>query len=208
MMQFSSADDPFDGPQRYIRQLITSLLVRYQSNFGNVHNPKGPAPDLEPDLYVTATLAQSGTRTIISRWTAILFIVLGGVILVWCVIIRFTYGRTNRIPELSAFPLLDFAMIFPPDKDGAQLSWGELKGSKEFRRLYGGLDVRVTRNTPARAAASGPPAAAPSALVVQAKAIPAPVGTAPDASAETSGEVLARRDLELNERTEQASDRV
>lgn len=105
--------------------------------------PESPKPGLPPNVYVTAAFAKSINRTVIIRWTAIVFICIASLGFLWCVICRFIYGSRDRVPNLSAFPLLDFAMVFPPDtKEGLS----QLQGWASCRDRFWKVKLQLKQN--------------------------------------------------------------
>jgi hypothetical protein len=143
LQSFEVNDDPFLGPQQYLRQLLTSLLVWYQDNNLGAHSSNGTKPNLESYLYVNANVAKAGTRLVVSVWTAIVFTAVGVAVLLWCVLCRLIFRRRNRVPEISAFPLLDFASVFPPEAHAWEELFKNLEGSGKFREKYQGKPFHV-----------------------------------------------------------------
>jgi hypothetical protein len=137
--------DQLEGPgdatslQQYIQQFLTWPIVWFQANAlssspVNVSSAAAPVVGLPSSLYVTAALAQTKRRSVITPWTAIVFLCIAVMVILWCVI---EWWRSSHSPELSAFPLLDFAMIF--DEKGPKFGPGAMerfKGPSEFREDY------------------------------------------------------------------------
>lgn len=122
--------------QQYLQQFLTWPIVWFQANGLSVSpvivsSATTPLAGLPSNLYVTAALAQTKQRSVITLWTAVVFVCIAVVVILWCTI---EWWRSKDSPELSAFPLLDFAMIFnaegPNFGRGAK---GRFKESSGFR---------------------------------------------------------------------------
>jgi hypothetical protein len=100
--QYLSSGD-LTGAQNYLRCVITFPLLWFQLN-------GFPGLNLPSSLYVTAALAKSIERSVISRWTAIFFTAAAIMVYLGCIISGLISGLHNYLPLISAFPLMDFGM--------------------------------------------------------------------------------------------------
>ena len=104
---------PIDGPQDFLRSLLTLPPLLFQANLLSnttsvIADPSAPRLSLPANLYVTATLATSQNAVGLALWTVIVYTSLGGFLLLLC-LVGLTFAMRIQAPNISAFPLLDFA---------------------------------------------------------------------------------------------------
>jgi hypothetical protein len=141
--------------QNFLRSLLTLPLIWFQSNSeSNVVAPHSDSltSNLPSNLYVTASLSQSESRIVISRWTTIVFMSVGLVVYAWC-IAWLAWTMTIQGPNISFFPLLDFASRVASSEsllgeDFARLAStsrnSDIKEQLQDVKIY----LRVTRRDP------------------------------------------------------------
>ena len=122
---------PLQSPTRssdgvlLLRSLLTVPVLWFQPNFmgGNISTTPIPTDipraGLPSELYTTAHWEKSNDRVVISLWTVIVFLALGTVIYVWCLALM-TWAMSLQGPELSKFPLVDFASRIAAGRDLAK----------------------------------------------------------------------------------------
>ena len=95
------------GPQSFFRALLATPSLLLQPNIlgDNSTEPyTEPVPGLPSTFYVTTKLAESRIAIHIAKWTTIVYTVM----YCWCICFLCWHMRTQG-PNISAFPLLDFA---------------------------------------------------------------------------------------------------
>lgn len=91
---------------------LITLTVLFFNPFGLnwylVSNPTGPAPNLPNELYTTANIANLVPRVVVAGWTAVIYLLLGLMILLSC-FVSLGWSMTIQRPPITRFPLIDFA---------------------------------------------------------------------------------------------------
>jgi len=98
--------------QTFLCELITLPLLLFQSNYVSGANeqvdltPTQPKSGLPSESYVTVSLAETGNRIIVARWTVIVFASLALALYALCMGL---YLAMRSCVDISYFPLVDFA---------------------------------------------------------------------------------------------------
>jgi hypothetical protein len=121
--QVQAPTETTDG-ELYLRSLLTLPILWFQPNaYGDTIPTSIPTnvsrSDVPPDLLTTAHLEKSNARVVISLWTVIVFLSVGTILFVWCITLM-AWAMSVQGPEISHFPLLDFASRIAAGKDLAE----------------------------------------------------------------------------------------
>ena len=99
------------GGTYYFQSILTWPVISFQVNDMNYNKPDiydVPIPDLPNELYVTGQFAQSVNRIFISKWTVVIFMLIGGGIYIWC-LAWLAWAMAIDNPGFGHFPIIDFA---------------------------------------------------------------------------------------------------
>jgi hypothetical protein len=88
--------------------LTVTLFNQNGLNYWLINDPTTPSSNLPEELYTTGVISNLVPRVIIAPWSVLVYLLVGIVILGFCVS-SLGWSMTIQRPQITRFPLIDFA---------------------------------------------------------------------------------------------------